>query len=105
MTSAELTEIVGQRRSDPSVVGRLACNLRSSALVEQWHHDGRQLAVSWEDCGDYWRCVITSSDKPAERVAQIDVHEHGTVRVDSHEPCRVTVSPEEGLLCLTRYRS
>jgi hypothetical protein len=104
MTSAELTEIVAQRMSDPSVVGRLACNLRSSALVEQLHHDDRQLAVSWEDCGDYRRCTIASRDNAEQRVAQIDVHEHGTIRVDAFEPCRVTVSPEESLLCLTRYR-
>jgi hypothetical protein len=26
------------------------------------------------------------------------------VRVEAYEPCRVTVSPEDGILCLTRYK-
>ena len=104
MTAAELNEIVDQRLSDPSVAGRLVCNLRSSELVQQHHHDARTFAVRWQDCGDFWRCTITDADAPARRVAQIDLHENATVRADVFEPCRVTVSPEEGFLCLTRYR-
>ena len=37
-------------------------------------------------------------------LVQVDIHENATVRVDVFEPCRVTVSPEEGFLCLTRYK-
>jgi hypothetical protein len=105
MTAQELSEIVQQRLSDPSVVGRLVSNLRSSELVLQNHHDARQFAVRWQDCGDFWRCTITDADSPAMRVAQIDLHENSTVRADVFEPCRVTVSPEEGFLCLTRYKT
>jgi hypothetical protein len=104
MTSQELTEIVEQRMSDTHVLGRLACNLRSSEAAQQRHHDGRQLSTTWQDLGDFWRCTIASSDAPGKLLAQVDLHENATFRVDTFEPCRVTVSPEEGLLCLTRYR-
>ena len=104
MTAAELNEIVDQRLSDPSVAGRLVCNLRSSELVQQHHHDARTFAVRWQDCGDFWRCTVTDAESPTQRLAQVDLHENSTVRADVFEPCRVTVSPEEGFLCLTRYR-
>jgi len=104
MTDIELNEIVDQRLSDPSVAGRLVSNLRSEEGIQQRHHDHRTFAVRWQDCGDFWRCTITDADSPAQRLAQIDLHENSTVRADVFEPCRVTVSPEEGFLCLTRYR-
>jgi len=104
MTSQELLEVVEQRISDPAVLGRLACNLHRSDLVEQRHHDDRTFSVAWEDSGDFWRCTIFATENAARRVAQVDIHENGTVRADAFEPCRVTISPEEGLLCLTRYR-
>ena len=104
MTAQELTEIVDQRLSDPSVLGRLVTNLRSSDDVQQRHHDARNFAVRWQDCGDFWRCTVTDADTPSHRLAQIDLHENQTVRADVFEPCRVTVSPEEGILCLTRYK-
>jgi hypothetical protein len=104
MTSLELTEIVDQRTTDPTVLGRLACNLRSNDLVVQRHHDNRQLSVAWQDSGDFWRCTILSDEKTARPLAQVDIHENSTVRVDVFEPCRVTISPEEGFLCLTRYK-
>jgi hypothetical protein len=103
MTSQELTEIVNQRMTDPSVLGRLACNLRSNDLVLQRHHDDRQLSIAWQDCADFWRCIV-SDEKAARRVAQVDVHENSTVRIDVFETCRVTISPEDGILCLTRYK-
>jgi hypothetical protein len=104
MTAQELNEIVDQRLSDPSVLGRLVCNLRSSDEIHQRHNDPRKFAVRWQDCGDFWRCTVTDADAPALRLAQIDLHENATVRADVFEPCRVTISPEEGFLCLTRYR-
>jgi hypothetical protein len=104
MTSPELIEVVDQRMSDPSVLGRLACNLHRGEPVEQRHHDGRSFRVAWHDSGDFWRCVISSEDGAAQRLAQIDIHENATVRVDAFEPCRVTVSTEDGVLCVTRYR-
>ncbi|MEO6924317.1 MAG: hypothetical protein ABI142_10865 [Bryocella sp.] len=104
MTTLELTEIVHQRMADPSVLGRLACNLRSSEFIEQRHHDDRELSLVWEDMGDSWRCTIYSKGKQEHRIVQVDIHENNTIRLESYEPCRVTISPEEGILCLTRYK-
>jgi hypothetical protein len=104
MTSQELTEIVDQRMADSSVLGRLACNLRSSDLIEQRHHDNRKLSLVWHDKVDFWRCTIYSSEKRERLIAQLDIHENTTVRVESYEPCRITISPEDGILCLTRYK-
>ncbi len=104
MTSLELTEIVDQRMNDPAVLGRLACNLRRNDEVQQRHHDDRQFSVDWHDAGDFWRCTISSRENAARRLAQVDVHENSTVRIDAFEPCRVTISPEEGFLCVTRYK-
>jgi hypothetical protein len=71
--------------------------------VEQRHHDDRGFDVAWEDDGDYWRCTITEQGSKA-RLVQVDIHENQTVRTDAFAPCRVTISPEEDLLCVTRYR-
>jgi hypothetical protein len=103
MTSSELKEIVDQRMADPQVVGRVACNLKSHDSVEQRHHDDRLFSVLWQDDGDYWRCTLADSAS-GKSLAQVDVHENATVRVDIFEPGRVTVSPEEGILCVTRYK-
>ena len=103
MTSLELTEIVDQRMTDPAVLGRLACNLRSNDQVEQRHHDNRRLSAAWQDCGDFWRCIV-SDEKGSHRVVQVDLHENSTVRIEAYEVCRVTISPEEGIFCLTRYK-
>lgn len=104
MTSSELSEIVDQRMADPAVLGRLACNLRNNDLVAQRHHDNKQLRIAWLDSGDYWRCTISADEDARGRLAQIDLHENATVRMEVFAPCRVTISPEEGILCLTRYK-
>jgi hypothetical protein len=104
MTSLELKEVVDQRKEDPSVLGRLACNLHSSDLVEQWHHDNRLLTVVWRDTGDFWRCTVFLDEKVDLKLVQADIHDNGTVRVETFEPCRVTLSPEDGLLSVTRYK-
>ena len=104
MTAQELIEVVDQRMSDPAVLGRLACNLHRADIVEQRHHDDRLFTVAWHDSGDFWRCIISSKDSAHRHLVQVDIHENATIRVDSFEPCRVTISPEEGFLCLTRYR-
>ena len=104
MTPLELIEVVDQRMSDPAVLGRLACNLHRSDLVEQRHNDGRRFSVAWHDSGDFWRCTIASDENAAHRLVQVDIHENATVRVDAFEPCRVTVSTEDGVLCITRYK-
>ncbi len=103
MTSAELKEIVEQRPNDPAVVGRIASNLQGDGAVEQQHHDGVTFAVEWQDLGGYRRCTIASHEG-SRRLARIDVHENGTVRVEADQPLAVTVSQEDDLLCLTRYR-
>jgi hypothetical protein len=102
VTSSELKEIVDQRMTDPHVTGRLVCNLKSDA-VEQKNNDGRLFKVLWQDDGDYWRCTLTDSTS-GKLMAQVDIHENSTVRADLFEPGRITVSPEEGILCVTRYR-
>lgn len=104
MTALELSEIVDQRMADPRVLGRLACNLRNNDPVQQRHHDGRNFSLVWRDSGDSWRCTVYASDQKDLCVAQVDIHENATVRIEAYEPCRVTVSPEEGILCLTRYK-
>jgi hypothetical protein len=104
MTSLELTEIVEQRMTDPAVLGRLVSNLRDSKSVEQRHNDGQEFRVSWQDSGDFWRCTVVAAKDAARLLVQVDLHENGTVRADVFEPCRVTVSPDEGFLCLTRYK-
>ena len=103
MTSLELNEIANQRLSDPNVTGRLVCNLRSDDLVQR-HHDDRQYRASWQDSGDFWRCTISVEGDPSLRLAQVDIYEDATLRADLFEPARITVSPEEGILCLTRYK-
>lgn len=104
MTGEELRDVVEQRMSDETVAGRIACSLRGSEGVEQRNRDGRAFEVSWENKGDFWRCIITDQASSA-RLIQMDLHENQTTRTDVFEPCRVTLSWEEELLCVTRYLS
>ena len=104
MTPDELNEIANQRLADPTVIGRLVCNLRSNDSLVQRHHDHQHFSVSWQDSGDFWRCTIFADGTPAHRLAQIDLHENSTFRADLFEPGRITISPQEGILCLTRYK-
>lgn len=104
MTPLELHQIVEQRMDDPRVLGRIACNLRQSDSAVQRHHDGRQFAVSWHDAGDCWRCTLLDSESGAQ-LAQVDLHENQTVRIEVDAACRVTISPEEDILSVTRYRA
>lgn len=103
MTSAELKLIVDQASPDPAIVGRLACNLRSNAPVEQSHKDQRELHVQWQELGGMWRCTITPEGSPGY-LARVDLHDGTAVRVEAREPCSITISPDEDLLCMTRYR-
>jgi hypothetical protein len=105
MTQQELAEIVEQRMDDPFILGRLVCNLRSNEPVEQRHRDNRKLEIFWRDTGEFWRCTVFLDEKTDLCLAQIDLHNDATVRVESYEPCSITVSPEDGILCLTRYKS
>lgn len=105
MTAVELGKIVEQRKEDPNVLGRLACNLHSSHPVAQRHEDGRSLHVTWRESGDSWRCTISYDGDTGKYLAHVDIHENATIRLDVSAPCRVTISPEEGILCLTRYKA
>lgn len=100
----ELIAVVEQRMTDPSVLGRIACALRNASAAQQRHHDGRSFDVTWEDSGDYWRCTV-SDRVTSVRLVQLDLYENHTMRTDVFAPCRVTVSPDEDLLCVTRYRA
>ena len=102
MTSQELKQIVEQRATDPAVIGRLACNLRSDQ-AEQKNADDRQFQVHWQEQGDFWRCTVTPVSGSGY-LARVDVHDNSSVRVEAREPCSVTISKEDDLLCLTRFR-
>ena len=104
MTQSELVEIVEQRMDDPFILGRMVCNLRSNGLVEQRHHDNQKLEVFWRDTGGFWRCTVFLDERTDLCLAQIDLHDDSTVRIEAFQPCSITVSPEDGILCLTRYR-
>ena len=104
MTAPELKEIVEQQMDHPWTLGRLACNLRSHELVEQRHHDERKLHVLWRNTGDFWRCTIFLDEVTELCLVQVDLHDDSTVRVEAFEPCSITVSPQDNLLCVTRYR-
>lgn len=102
MDQAYLDEIVEQRLNDPGVLGRLACPLRRNELVAQRHHDSKSLRVFWRNRGDHWRCTVFMDEVSELCLIQVDIHDDGSVRVESWEPCSVTVSPDDDLLCLTR---
>ena len=104
MTALELKELVEQRMDDPWILGRLACNLRDNDVVEQRHHDNRRLSVFWRDTGAFWRCTIFLDETTELCLVQIDLHQDSTVRVEAFEPCSVTIEPNDGVLCLTRFR-
>ncbi len=101
MTPLELHEIVDQRMNDPRIFGCIVSNLRSSQAAEQRHHGDGKLKIEWRDCGDFWQCTI-ADDGQAKPLANVDLHENATVRIETFAPCRVTISHEEGFLCLTR---
>lgn len=104
MNTQELKEIVNQQMNDPFVLGRIVCNLRSNDLVEQQHHDKCDFEVFWRKSDMFWRCTIFLNKNTELCLAQIDLHDDMTVRVESYKPCSITISPEDGILCLTRFR-
>jgi hypothetical protein len=101
VTPLELHQIVDERMHDPGILGCIASNLRSSDAAEQQHHGDGRLKVEWRDCGDFWECTI-ADDGQAKPVAKVNLHDNATVRIETFAPCRVTISQEEGFLCLTR---
>jgi hypothetical protein len=105
MKARELTEIVRQGIDEPSTLGRLACNLKDrDGRAKQKHHDGRTLEVMWNERPDFWRCTIFLSAETDDCLAQVDIHNDSTVRVETWEPCSITIDPGEGILVLHRIR-
>ena len=104
MNSEELKEIVDQQMDSTFVLGRIACNLYSNDTVEQRHHDKRDFEVYWRKAETFWRCTIFLGKDSELCLAQVDLHDDLTVRVESFEPCSITISPKDRILCLTRHR-
>ena len=98
----DLNEVVEQNFSNPSVLGRLACFLRRNEPIAQRHHDHRELDVFWRHRDGHWRCTIFLNKGTDACLAQVDVHDDGTIRVEAYEPCSITISLGKELLCLTR---
>ena len=105
MAKSILKQIVEQGLNDPFILGRLACHLRRNEPVEQQHHDGRKLDVVWSGRGYGSRCTIFLSKGSEDCLAQFDLHDDGTVRVEAHEPCSITIDPKMDVVCLVRYGS
>lgn len=103
MTGEELSEIVDGPLVNPRVLGRLACNLRDEASLHQHNFDDRTLTLAWKEMPDVSRCIVSFAGE-GQRLAQIDIHENATVSIETSAPCKVTVSQDEGFLCLTRFR-
>lgn len=103
MAKSVLRQIVEQRLDEPGVLGRLACHLRRDEPVEQQHHDGQKLQVYWRERAGHWRCTIFLDEKTDLCLTQFDLHDDGTVRVESWEPCSVTVDPKMDVICVVRF--
>lgn len=50
-----------------------------------------------------WRCTITPEGSPSY-LAPVDLHDATAVRIETRESCATTLSPDDDLLCMTRYR-
>jgi hypothetical protein len=101
--SEELQEIVQQQMEGPFVLGRLATRLRKNETVKQCHKDQTDLQTVWRNTGSFWRCTVFLNHSTEDCLAQVDLHNDGTVRVELFEPCSVTIDPAEDLMVLTRY--
>ena len=102
MTQRELCEIVDKKMSDPSISGCIVSNFRGDLATEQRHRDGKKLRIAWHERGDFQRCVVLADEGLARPLAQMDLGENATVRIETYGPCRVIISHEEGFLCLSR---
>lgn len=104
MAKSVLEQIIDQHRAEPGLVGSIACHLRRSEPVAQQHQDGREFDVLWSQKPGYARCTVFVAKGSENCIAQIDVHDDGTVRVEAHEPVSVTVDPGVNVLVLVRFR-
>ncbi len=99
MTQLDLNEIVDLAMKDPRISGCIVSNLHGDQSAER-HRGQETLSLSWYDRGDCRRCTIVAEERSAKMVAQVDLGENATLRVDAFRPCRITVAHEEGFLSL-----
>ena len=103
MTDAQqLKEIANQKFEDPYLLGRIVSRLRENDTFVQKHRDRRKCDLFWRNAGAYWRCTIFVSPESEDVLAQVDLHVDGTTRVESYEPCSITIDLTENLLVLSR---
>jgi hypothetical protein len=103
MTDAyELKKIADQGFEDPYLLGRVVSRLRENDTFAQKHHDKTKCDLFWRNAGAYWRCTIFMSPDSEDVLAQVDLHVDGTIRVESYEPCSITIDSSENLLVLSR---
>lgn len=105
MPASVLKQIIDQHRGEPGLIGSLACHLRQSDPVEQQHRDGREFEVCWRRRATHDRCTVFVAKGSEDCIAQIDLHDDKTVRVEAHEPISVTVDPKMNVLVLVRFRT
>lgn len=104
MTEAEELHIIAEQNLDsPFILGRIVSRLRRNDASVQRNKDGRMFELFWRNAGAYWRCTIFLDKESEKALAQIDVHEDGTVRTELHEPGSITVDPAENLLVVVRF--
>ncbi len=102
MTQLELNEIVEHALNDARISGCIASNFREDLAAAERHRDGEKLSIRWHDRGDGRRCTIFAGEVQPYPLAQVDLGENASLRIETFAPCRVTVSQEEGFLCLSR---
>ena len=105
MTEAEeeLWSIVEQNLDNPFILGRIVSRLRKNDAYVQKTKDGRTFELFWRKVDAYWRCTIFLDKESEDALAQIDIHEDGSVRTELHEPGSITVDPAENLLVVVRF--
>jgi hypothetical protein len=101
----QLKEKVKQDFDDPYLLGRIVSRLRENDTFVQKHRDKRKFDLFWRNAGAYWRCTIFVSPESEDVLAQVDLHVDGTTRVESYEPCSITIDATENLLVLSRIAS
>lgn len=102
MTDLTLQEIIEQGLQSDGILACLACHLMDDDSVVQSHRDDLHLKVYWRQRQNHWRRTIFPDVAMDICFAQIDIHDDGTVRVESSEPCSIQVSREDDVLCVTR---
>jgi len=99
-----IEQIIDQHRDRPDLVGSLACHLGQSTPVAQQHRDGREFEVFWSQKTGFLRCTIFIEKGSENCIAQVDIHEDKTIRVEAHEPVSITIDPKIDVLVLVRIR-